>query len=128
LFVFEITKGVDCRAQKIVIEKFISHPLIKNMIPNYLNNLSIMTQHQNVISSLKTIITDHLMVRSPPKLWLLKILFTCSLQSQSGACKIQGVARALGINRHNIKKAMERCLQLDTEKNVFWIRKQQSKR
>jgi hypothetical protein len=128
LFVVEITKGVDYRAQKIVIEKFISHPLIKNMIPNYLSNLSIMTQHQNVISSLKTIITDHLMVRSPFKLWLLKILFTCSLQSQLGACKIQGVARALGINRHNIKKAMERCLQLDTEKNVFWIGKQQSKR
>jgi hypothetical protein len=48
--------------------------------------------------------------------------------SQSGACKIQGVPRALGVNRHNIKKAMERCLQLDTKKNVFWIGKQQQKR
>jgi hypothetical protein len=48
--------------------------------------------------------------------------------SQSRACKIQGVARALGVNRHNIRKAMERHLELNTEKNVFWIGKQQYKR
>jgi hypothetical protein len=60
LFVIEITKDLDCRAQQIIIEKFISHPLIKNMILDYLSNLSIMTQNQKVISSLKTSILDHL--------------------------------------------------------------------
>jgi hypothetical protein len=41
------------------------------------------------------------------------------VSKQSRACKIQGVASALGVDRRNIRKAMERCLQLDIEKDVF---------
>lgn len=39
-----------------------------------------------------------------------------------------GVATKMGVHRHNIKKAMERCLQLDASNDVFWIIQRLAKR
>jgi hypothetical protein len=59
---------------------------------------------------------------------VVKYIVYMFTSSQSGACKIQGVPRALGVNRHNIKKAMERCLQLNIEKDAFWVGQRRGKR
>jgi hypothetical protein len=46
----------------------------------------------------------------------------CKLASSPLGCgKINGFAKALGVDRHNIKKAMERCLQLNIKKDAFWV-------
>jgi hypothetical protein len=40
---------------------------------------------------------------------------------------INGVAKLLNVDRSNMKKAMERHLQLDTKKNIIWIGQRQQK-
>ncbi len=50
------------------------------------------------------------------------------LASKQSVGKIMGVTTILGVDRHNIKKAMERCLQLDASNDVFWIIQRQAKR
>jgi hypothetical protein len=45
-----------------------------------------------------------------------------------GCRKINGFAKALGVDRRNIKKAMERCLQLNIEKDPFWVGQRRGKR
>ncbi len=51
----------------------------------------------------------------------------CMLASKQSVGKIMGVATILGVDRHNIKKPMERCLQLDASNDVFWITQRQAK-
>lgn len=72
-----------------------------------------------MIPSLKTSITYHLVGQKPFQIVVVKDIVYMLTSSQSRACKIQGVAKALGVNRHNIKKAMEMRLQLNTKKDVF---------
>jgi hypothetical protein len=91
LFVIEITKDLNCKIQRVVIEKVIFHPLIKNMILNYLSNLSIMMQNQKMISSLKTNITDHLISQKPSQIVVAKNIVYMLISSQLGAIITKGV-------------------------------------
>jgi hypothetical protein len=72
-----------------------------------------------VISSLKISITNQLVGQNSSQIVVVKDIVCMFFSRQSKACKIQGVARALGVDRRNIRKAMERCLQLNIEKCVF---------
>ncbi len=60
MFVVEQLKNLDCNTQKIVIENFLIHPLVKNMLPNYLANIHCVKTNERVISNLKTKMIDHL--------------------------------------------------------------------
>jgi len=60
MFVVEQLKYLDCNTQKIVIENFLTHPLVKNMLPNYLVNIHCVKTNEKVISKLKTRMTNHL--------------------------------------------------------------------
>jgi hypothetical protein len=49
--------------------------------------------------------------------------------NQSRGCNASQVAKALGVDRCNIKKAMpKRRFQLNTKKDVFWIGQRQTRR
>jgi hypothetical protein len=63
---------LECGDQQVVIEKFIFHPLIKNMVFNYLNNLTTVKQNQEVVFSLKLGITYHLIGQRPSQFVVVK--------------------------------------------------------
>jgi hypothetical protein len=52
----------------------------------------------------------------------------CMLASSSSNGSSRGFARILGADKHNIRKALGRRVQLDTMKDVFWITRRQAKR
>ncbi len=53
MYVVEELKGLDCDAQQIVIEKFLTHPLVQDMVLNYLANLQCVKTSQQIVSNLK---------------------------------------------------------------------------
>ncbi len=91
LFTIEITKDLDYRAQQVVIEKLISHLLIKSMVLDYLNNVFIVRQNQEVTSSSKIGITYHLVGQKSFQIVVVKDIVCMLASSQSRACKIQGL-------------------------------------
>jgi hypothetical protein len=80
LFVVEQSKNLECGDQQIVIERFIFHPLIKNMVLNYFSNLTTVKQNQEVVSSLKLGITNHLIGERPSQFVVVKDI-VCMLAS-----------------------------------------------
>jgi hypothetical protein len=60
MFAFDKMKQLELNVQQAIIEKFLVHPLMQNMIPNYLTNLQCLKAHEEVLSDLKSGITYHL--------------------------------------------------------------------
>jgi hypothetical protein len=56
----EQVKILESNAQNVVLEKFLAHPLVKTMVHDYLSDLQSMKHNQEVLSSLKLEITNHL--------------------------------------------------------------------
>jgi hypothetical protein len=69
------------------------------------------------MSNLKSRITNYLIGQKKSQIVVVKDIVCMLASSQLGHKKINGFA--LDVDRHNIKKAMERRLQLDKEKDVF---------
>jgi hypothetical protein len=77
MFAFNKMKQLEFNVQQVIIEKFLVHPLMQNMFPNYLTNLQCLKAHEEVMSNLKCRITYHLTTNKRHKLWLPRILFVC---------------------------------------------------
>ncbi len=53
-------KNLESNAQNVVLEKFLAHPLVKTTVHDYFSDLQSMEHNQEVLSSLKLKITNHL--------------------------------------------------------------------
>jgi hypothetical protein len=60
MFVVEQLRDLDCKIQKIIIENFLTHLLVKNLLSNYLANIHYVKANERVISNLKIGMIDHL--------------------------------------------------------------------
>jgi uncharacterized protein YaaW (UPF0174 family) len=60
MFAFDKMKQLDLNVQQVIIEKFLTHPLMQSILPNYLTNLQCLKAHEEVMSNLKFGITNHL--------------------------------------------------------------------
>jgi hypothetical protein len=78
-----------------------------------------MKHNQEVMSNLKSKITNYLVGQNKSQFVVAKNIVCMFASSQLGCKKINGFAKALDVDRRNIKKAMERRLQLDIEKDAF---------
>jgi hypothetical protein len=56
----EQVKNLESNAQNVVLEKFLAHPLVKTTVHDYFSDLQSMEHNQEVLSSLKLKITNHL--------------------------------------------------------------------
>ncbi len=86
------------------------------------------TKHnQEVMSNLKSILINYLVGQKKSQIVVVKYIVCMLASSQSGHKKINGFAKTLDLDRCNIKKAMEKCIQLDTNKDVFRLVKGEEK-
>jgi len=51
---------LELNVQQVIIEKFLAHPLMQNILLDYLTNLQRLKAHEEVVSNLKSRIIDHL--------------------------------------------------------------------
>jgi hypothetical protein len=121
LFSIEQMKGLDFALQEETFEKFITHPLVRNMIPYYLKDLDSVKHSLEIVNNFKSSVTTHL-------LGFRKIEFmvtedkVCTLAFNQYVNNSRGVAKMLGLDKQNIKKTMSRRVQLNTIHNFFWIK------
>ncbi len=78
-----------------------------------------MKHNQQVMSNLKSRITNYLIGQKKSQIVVAKNIVCMLASSQLGCKKINGFAKALDVDRRNIKKAMERRLQFDIKKDIF---------
>jgi hypothetical protein len=103
-----------------MLEKFLSHPFINGMLLDYLVDLKCVKQNHEILSNMKTGITKHLKGQRKSDLVISREI-VCILTSSSSNGNSKGVTRVLGVDKHNIRKALGRGVQLDTMKDVFRI-------
>jgi len=77
---------LELNVQQVIIEKFLIHPLMQNMLPNYLTNLQNLKAHAEVMSNLKYGITNHLIGQQKAQVAVAKgiICMLASGQSTNG--------------------------------------------
>ncbi len=118
--VVEQSKDLNQDAKQITIEKLIAHPLISSMLLTYLVDLASMKQNHEVFSSMKVGITKHLTRKQKSQIVVAKVI-VCMLASSSIVSNKKGIAKVLGVDKRNIRKALNRRMQLDITNNVFWV-------
>jgi hypothetical protein len=60
IFVAKYLKDQNLRFQQLVMDKFLCHPLVKDFVPPYLENISNLKQNYEIVSNLKEAVTFHL--------------------------------------------------------------------
>ncbi len=74
---FAFDKMKELNVQQVIIEKFLVHPLMQNMFPDYLTNLQCLKAHEEVVSNLKSRITYHLISQQKAQVVATKDIFVC---------------------------------------------------
>lgn len=120
LYTVQELSGLTVEAQQASIEKLLAHPLVRNIIPSYLSDVSIVKHQNEVIGNIKSGITTHCAgARKSEFLVAKNIVCTFALGQSVGSST--AVAKVLGVDRRIIKKGIERRIQLDLQLDAFWI-------
>lgn len=113
-------KGLECDLQEATLEKFISHPLTRDMFPEYLKDFDSVKCNLEILKNFKSSLTTHLLGTCKTNLVVVKDI-VCTLASNQTLNSGRSFAKTLGVDKQNIKRAMGRRVQLDTIENAFWI-------
>jgi hypothetical protein len=100
------------------MENLLSHLLVKNGLPLYLENIIILKCAQKLVGNLKATLTTHLIGACLTKLAMAKdviYLFVTSPQSTKNG---KNIIRMLDLDRWNIKKRLENHMLLDINSDV----------
>jgi hypothetical protein len=119
-------KGLDIVLQQATFEKFRMHPLVKDMIHEYLKNLDLVKYNLEILGNFKYGLTTYLLGFRSTQLIIAKNV-VCILATNESISSSRGV-KSLGVDRWNIKRAMGRWVQLDTIQDAFGINLRQAKR
>ncbi len=60
VFVAKYLKDQNLRFQQLVMDKFLCHPLVKDFVPPYLENILNLKQNYEIVGNLKEAVTFHL--------------------------------------------------------------------
>jgi hypothetical protein len=113
-------KGFELNIQKIILEKTVGHSMLQSFLPEYFRDLDIVKSNQAVVDNMNSGMTAHLTgVRRSHSLMAKDIV--CTLASSQSAGSSRGLVKVFGVNRRNIKKAIQRREMLDTANDSFWI-------
>ncbi len=119
-------KGLKCGLQQTTLEKFISHPLIRDMLLEYLKDFNLMKCNLEILNNFKSGLTTHLLGACKTNLVVAKDI-VCTLSSNQIVDSGRSFAKTLGVDKQNIKRAMGRKVQLDTIQNALWINFKQAR-
>jgi hypothetical protein len=101
----DFLKGYDVVTQHNIVEKTLSHEIITSMVFSYLQDPMLLKHGKQLIENFKVGLSSHVTSQWPSKLVMAKDIVYTFASSQMGSNK--GVARALGVDRKNIKKGCE---------------------
>jgi hypothetical protein len=118
-FTAEHLEGVHPLVQNEVVCKFLGHPVVRDIVPTFLQDVSVVHQNHEVIRNMKTGILMHLAGSRKSHLVMAKDII-CTLASSENITSSRSVADLLGVDRMNIKKGLDRRVQLDLENEAFW--------
>jgi hypothetical protein len=98
MFSKKIMKGMDIILQQTTFEKFITHPLVTDMLPKYLKNLDSIKCNLEILGNFKYSLTVHLLGFCKIELIVAKNI-VCTLASNQTINSCRGVVKSLGVNR-----------------------------
>jgi hypothetical protein len=109
-FTAEHLEGVHPLVQNEVVCKFLGHPVVRDIVPTFLQDVSVVHQNHEVIRNMKTGILMHLAGSRKSHLVMAKDII-CTLASSENITSSRSVADLLGVDRMNIKKGLDRRVQ-----------------
>jgi hypothetical protein len=118
LFTINQLIDVPLEIQHEAIGKFLSHSLLKDMVPPYLNNPRVVKHKYDVLQNMKEGINTHLGGCRKSKLVMAKDI-VCTLTSSQSIIGKRVVAKVFGVDRQDIPRVVLRRAQLDTMNDVF---------
>lgn len=118
LFAIQEKSGLSLEAQYAMIEKFISHPLVKNMVLPYLFDPSIVKHQNEVIGGIKFGIRSHCVAAQKNEFLIAKGV-VCAFGTGQSVDINRVVAKALVVDKRNIRKSIDRRIQFDVHKDAF---------
>jgi hypothetical protein len=113
-------KDFELPVQSVILEKTLSHPLLQASLPDYLQDMEALKHNHLVVSNINSGMTSHF-TRVRPAQSLLAKDIVCTLASSQSIGSSRGLARVLGVDRRNLRKAKVRRVLLDTQTDAFWI-------
>jgi hypothetical protein len=119
LYALTELKDFELPVQNLILEKTFAHTLLQGFLPDYLKDLEAVKHNQVVVGNINSGMTSHLTGERPSQSLMAKDI-VCTLASSQSLGSSRGLARALGVDRRNIKKAIMRRVLLDTQKDAFW--------
>jgi hypothetical protein len=102
----ELIKDFEPSIQHVILEKCLGHSVLQNVIPTYRTNVQSIKQNQKILSNMKYGITNHLVGPNHTQLVVAKSII-CMIASSSSIGSSKGVAKVLGVDKRNIRKALE---------------------
>ncbi len=78
MFIIEYLVGTNLALKTIVLEKLFSHPLLKDVLPPYLQDLQKVKTNQNLIDNLRSSLISHLVGAKSSKITMAKDI-VCTL-------------------------------------------------
>jgi hypothetical protein len=118
LYALSKLQGRSCDVHHLCTQKFLGQPLLSRIVPPFLRDPAAARVAAKVVAGIKDGVTSHLKGPRKAKVVMAKdIICTFAAGSYVGTgWMIQGV---LGLDRWNVKKGIERRLQLDAQKHAF---------
>jgi hypothetical protein len=89
-------------------------------VPPFLHDVRSLKEISVLLTNVNRALTQHLTGQKSTKLVMAKdIVVTCAVSESCGSSR--KVAKALGVDRQNIKKGSKRRFDLDISGDAFWI-------
>ncbi len=107
MFIIEYLVGTNLAFKNIVLEKLFSHPLLKDVLPPYLQELLKVKTNKNLVENFRFGLTSHLVSAKFSKITMEKNI-VCNLATSQSARSSREVAKLLRVDRRNIRRVAER--------------------
>jgi hypothetical protein len=106
-FTAEQLRGVDSVVQNEVVCKFLSHLIMREIVPPFLQDLGIVHQNHEVIRNMKAGISMHLAGSKKSHLVMAKDII-CTLASSENITSSKSIVEVLKVDRRNIRKGVNK--------------------
>ncbi len=90
----------------LILEKFLGHFILQNVVIAYLTNVQSIKRNQEILNNMKYGITNHLVGPKHIQHVVAKDI-VCMFASGSLIGSSKGVAKVLGVDKINIRNALE---------------------
>ncbi len=116
--IFELLKGYSISFKGIIVEKVLASSVLQEYAPKYSHDLKKLKENKGVIKNLKCGLPNHLRSQKSSSMVKAKDIVYV-LTTSNKTTNNRQVAQILGVDRRNIKRAIERRHTLDNNEDAF---------